>query len=73
MEENGGGTYRNESDWPVDELMFVLAELSTVVLRLLKGKRVNLRRDRGSPCLKRQVSSGDLPRHWTGGCSTACW
>lgn len=29
-------TYRNKSDWPVDELMIVLAELSTGVPRLPK-------------------------------------
>lgn len=36
MEEYSGVTYRNKSDWPVDELMFVLAELSTGVPRLPK-------------------------------------
>jgi hypothetical protein len=38
IEGNSGVTYRNKSDWPVDELMFVLAELSTGVPRLPKGE-----------------------------------
>jgi hypothetical protein len=36
MGGNSGMTYRNKSDWPVDELMFLLAELSTAVPRLRK-------------------------------------
>jgi hypothetical protein len=38
MEGNSGVTYRDKSDWPVDELMVVLAELSTGVQRLPKGE-----------------------------------
>jgi hypothetical protein len=38
MEGNSGVAYRNKSDWPVDELMFMLADLSTVVPRLPKGE-----------------------------------
>lgn len=36
MEGYSGVIYRNKSDWPVDELIFVLAELSTGMLRLSK-------------------------------------